>query len=361
MGDDGEKVQLYVYDLSNGLARQLSPMLLNKQIDGIWHTSIVVGGLEYFYGGGVNQARPGSTPFGQPLQVIDLGVTQIPKDIRDEYLRDMRKIYTPQAYSLFHNNCNNFTNDFSTFLTGSGIPAHITGLPQEVLATPLGQMLAPMLSPLEQQLGNIHQQPAGESGPAAQQPASTASGAQPSSSSVPSLQAPQSVTAAAAAPAGLPQLPTRPAAAKAAADAAAKRATAASLAMSNGSAPSNRSVVNNGPAIKQAAEEIAEAAGLAMADAGVPQTSGQTGKAPLQQSQAVNGSGLANGKSGANGLLKNSVKNAVPAAASAKDVALKAKIEAEFSRLMAQGGMSANEAALIAVKNVGTAQASMQA
>ena len=43
------------------------------QIDGIWHTSIVVGGLEYFYGGGVNQARPGSTPFVQPLQVIDLG------------------------------------------------------------------------------------------------------------------------------------------------------------------------------------------------------------------------------------------------------------------------------------------------
>lgn len=32
MGDDGEKVQLYVYDLSNGLARQLSPMLLNKQV-----------------------------------------------------------------------------------------------------------------------------------------------------------------------------------------------------------------------------------------------------------------------------------------------------------------------------------------
>ena len=100
MSADGEKVQLYVYDLSNGLARQLSPMLLNKQVcsrllierhcgtlihsprssmttclqlDGIWHTAIVVGGLEYYYGGGVNQARPGSTPFGQPLQVINLG------------------------------------------------------------------------------------------------------------------------------------------------------------------------------------------------------------------------------------------------------------------------------------------------
>lgn len=363
MGDNGDKVQLYVYDLSNGLARQLSPMLLNKQIDGIWHTSIVVAGLEYYYGGGVNQARPGSTPFGQPLQVVDLGVTHIPKDIRDEYLRDMRRIYTPQAYSLFHNNCNNFTNDFSTFLTGSGIPAHITGLPQEVLATPLGQMLAPMLSPLEQQLGNIHQQPAGEPGPAAQQPAPTPSGALPSIST-PSSQAPQSVAAAAAAPAGVPQLPARPAAATAAASAAAKRANAASLAATNSSAPSNGSAVNNGPAIQQAAGEIAEAAGLAMVDAGVPKTSGQTsvqnGKEPVRQSQAVNGNGLSGPQPGANGLPRALPNKAVPAA-SAKDVALKAKIEAEFTRLMAQGGMSANEAALTAVKNVGSAQASTRA
>ena len=29
-------VQLYVYDLSNGLARQLSSQLVGRQIDGIW-------------------------------------------------------------------------------------------------------------------------------------------------------------------------------------------------------------------------------------------------------------------------------------------------------------------------------------
>ncbi len=40
----------------------------------------------------------------------------------------MRKIYTPQAYSLFHNNCNNFTNDFSTFLTGNGIPVSVLSI-----------------------------------------------------------------------------------------------------------------------------------------------------------------------------------------------------------------------------------------
>ncbi len=42
-------------------------------------------------------------------------------------------------------------------------------------------------------------------------------------------------------------------------------------------------------------------------------------------------------------------------------VALKTQIEKEFGRLMAEGGLSANEAALIAVKNVGTAQASQSA
>ena len=33
-------VQLYVYDLSNGLARQLSLSLTGKQIDGIWYASL---------------------------------------------------------------------------------------------------------------------------------------------------------------------------------------------------------------------------------------------------------------------------------------------------------------------------------
>ena len=30
-------VQLYVYDLSNGMARQLSQQLTGRQIDGIWY------------------------------------------------------------------------------------------------------------------------------------------------------------------------------------------------------------------------------------------------------------------------------------------------------------------------------------
>ena len=32
-------VELYVYDLSNGMARQLSAQLTGRQIDGIWYPS----------------------------------------------------------------------------------------------------------------------------------------------------------------------------------------------------------------------------------------------------------------------------------------------------------------------------------
>ena len=39
------------------------------QLEGIWHTSIVVGGQEIYYGGGIQTAVPGTTPHGQPVQV----------------------------------------------------------------------------------------------------------------------------------------------------------------------------------------------------------------------------------------------------------------------------------------------------
>ncbi len=41
-------------------------------------------------------------------------------------------------------------------------------------------------------------------------------------------------------------------------------------------------------------------------------------------------------------------------------VALKASVEAEFALVMGEGRVSTNKAALVAVKNVGTAQESAQ-
>jgi hypothetical protein len=41
------EVELYVYDLSRGLARTMSASFLGVQIDAVYHTSIVMEGVEY--------------------------------------------------------------------------------------------------------------------------------------------------------------------------------------------------------------------------------------------------------------------------------------------------------------------------
>lgn len=43
------------------------------QIDGIWHTGVVVGGKEYFFGQGIQQAPANATPFGQATETINMG------------------------------------------------------------------------------------------------------------------------------------------------------------------------------------------------------------------------------------------------------------------------------------------------
>ena len=48
--------------------------------------------------------------------------TQLPKDMQQEFLEEQKGIFTPAAYSLFDNNCNNFSDTFAQFLTGNGIP-----------------------------------------------------------------------------------------------------------------------------------------------------------------------------------------------------------------------------------------------
>ncbi|KIJ54831.1 hypothetical protein M422DRAFT_221228 [Sphaerobolus stellatus SS14] len=138
-------VKLYVYDLSNGLARQLSLQLTGKQIDGIWHTSVVVFGKEVFYGQGITTTLPGRSHHGQPLQVLDMGETSLDEGTFNEYLNEIRDHYTADKYHLLEFNCNSFTNDCVGFLTGGSIPSWIKELPQEFLSTPFGQALRPTI------------------------------------------------------------------------------------------------------------------------------------------------------------------------------------------------------------------------
>lgn len=90
-------VQLYVYDLSNGVARQFSAALLGTHIDAVYHTSIVMGGVEYVYDSGIKTVVPGQTHLGRPIEVIHLGKTQLPMDVVIEYLESLREIFTPEV------------------------------------------------------------------------------------------------------------------------------------------------------------------------------------------------------------------------------------------------------------------------
>lgn len=137
------EVELYVYDISKGLARTMSLALIGHQIDGIWHTGVVVYGREYFYGvQGIHQCPPGGTVLGQPNQIIHLGTTEITKDIFLQHLHDLgQSAFRATLYDLFTHNCNNFSNEVANFLISEGIPGFILDLPQTVLNTPLGQLL----------------------------------------------------------------------------------------------------------------------------------------------------------------------------------------------------------------------------
>ncbi|KAG6839694.1 hypothetical protein C0991_012511 [Blastosporella zonata] len=142
-------VKLYVYDLSNGMARQLSQQLAGRQIDGIWHTSVVVFGKEVFYGQGINTTLPGrshaSDAHGAPQQVIDMGETALDEAIFEEYVTEMKDHYTADKYHLLDFNCNSFTNDIIGFLTGGSIPDFIKDLPTDFLSTPFGAALRPTI------------------------------------------------------------------------------------------------------------------------------------------------------------------------------------------------------------------------
>ncbi|KAI9199595.1 thioredoxin family protein [Polychytrium aggregatum] len=141
----GTKVQLYVYDLSKGMARMLSMQLTGTQIDAIWHTAVVVNGREYYFGSGIEVSMPGQTHLGPPQEIVDMGETMLPEDVVEAFVESMKEIYTPDKYHLLENNCNSFSNEFCNFLVGKDIPSHITGLPAQFLSTPFGQSLRPFI------------------------------------------------------------------------------------------------------------------------------------------------------------------------------------------------------------------------
>jgi desumoylating isopeptidase 1 len=113
------------------------------------HTGVVVYGNEYYFGGGIQSSPAGTTQYGRPMRAVDLGVTHVPREVFEDYLRDIAPRYTAETYRLLTHNCNNFSNEVAQFLVGAGIPDYILSLPAEVMSSPMGPLIMPMVQNLE--------------------------------------------------------------------------------------------------------------------------------------------------------------------------------------------------------------------
>ena len=103
---------------------------------------MVVYGREYYFGGGIQEGQPGRTPYGTPIRMEDLGVTHVPREVFEDFLREIAPRYTPATYNLLNHNCNNFSEEAAQFLAGARLPSYILELPKEVMNSPIGALIS---------------------------------------------------------------------------------------------------------------------------------------------------------------------------------------------------------------------------
>ena len=150
LSNPGYKVIVYQYDLTNGMAKAMSRGLIGKQVDGVWHTGVCVFGKEYYYGGGICVGKPKKTPYGYPVKELDFGYTTKTEADLKAYIKSINNQFTIVTYNVLNHNCNHFTDAALYFLVGKHLPDSILKQHEELLNTPMGQMVRPLLEGMSQ-------------------------------------------------------------------------------------------------------------------------------------------------------------------------------------------------------------------
>merc|ERR1740121_1355006 len=145
--DDDE--HLTYYDLTAGRAWWLSPLVFCGQHEGgIWHTGVVVHGKEYWFGGSIFESDPGSTPFGEPTEIVELPARTMRTrgDLWSFIRQELSKEYTHSAYDVLTHNCNHFSDAVCQFLINQHIPDDVLKQPERVMTTCTARLLRPVLN-----------------------------------------------------------------------------------------------------------------------------------------------------------------------------------------------------------------------
>jgi hypothetical protein len=153
------EVKLAIYDLSHGLARSLSAQFLGPAhaIDIVPHTAILAFGREYYFGGGIQNCTHGQfTAYSglMPIEIQFLGQTTLTQQQFEAWCTTVgASEFAPESYDLLQHNCNTFSNVAATRGLGlsQGVPQWILDVPGRFLASPMGQMIRPILDGMQLQ------------------------------------------------------------------------------------------------------------------------------------------------------------------------------------------------------------------
>mmetsp|Transcript_17764 Transcript_17764/g.21420 ORF Transcript_17764/g.21420 Transcript_17764/m.21420 type:complete len:323 (+) Transcript_17764:105-1073(+) len=124
-GQNKEKVVLRIYNIDKyGLSR-LGSKALKKDYNEIYHVAVGAFGSEFWFDHQVNEEslKGIEVRFGYaPAEIVDLGETSKTHEEVQEYLEELREKFNVETYDCFHNNCHNFAQELSMWLTGNSIP-----------------------------------------------------------------------------------------------------------------------------------------------------------------------------------------------------------------------------------------------
>jgi hypothetical protein len=156
------EVQLAIYDLSQGMARQLSGQFLGPEhaLDLIPHTGLRVYGKEYYFGGGGIHCASNPLQFQastglRPIQVQSLGYSTTDRGTFEAWCVQQQQYphgrFTATSYDLLLRNCNHFSDEAAIhgLHMSQGVPHWILDVPRRFLASPMGQLIRPILEQMQ--------------------------------------------------------------------------------------------------------------------------------------------------------------------------------------------------------------------
>ena len=151
-------VELYVYDLSKGLCRVLSPFIFGQSVAQIIHTSVVVHNREYFFSSrGIIACVPGTSVLGVPDSIVAYGVHPVQhQDVKDWIAQGRVTTFAPSNYSLLDFNCVTFTEFFLFHFIRADIPDFIKYQVRNIANTPLGNTWIKVLRSRSRSNVSIH-------------------------------------------------------------------------------------------------------------------------------------------------------------------------------------------------------------